>query len=313
MTVATAPEQSSQPIRPTNQPAEGLKDDSFLIYPRDMSDEQDRIRFTLREVSKTNISEAPKNLQITEASTRRVSGIFPNQVFLPIQSGISDTNTVNWGSGELNEIQRQLANASLDIMGQSKTGLGEVTQGALGDLYRGILEQQGFGNLARLYFAEQAIGVQGLLSRTTGNVLNPNLELLFQGPTLRPFQFQFKLSPRNREEAASVKKIIRFFKQNMAAQTVEGNLFLKAPYVFGIEYICPSVNTAIHPSIGLIKEACALQACTVDYTPLGSYMTYNDSNKTMVSYTISLQFQEIIPVYRKDYTEGAGLYNDIGY
>lgn len=63
-----------------------------------------------------------------------------------------------------------------------------------------------------------------------------------------------------------------------------------------------------HPSIGLIKR-CALRSCTVDYTPLGSYMTYEDSDATMVSYNISLQFQEIIPVYSSDYDDK----HDIGY
>ena len=49
--------------------------------------------------------------------------------------------------------------------------------------------------------AGEAVGVQGLLSRATGTVLNPNLELLFQGPQLRPFTFQFRLSPRKATEA----------------------------------------------------------------------------------------------------------------
>ena len=56
--------------------------------------------------------------------------------------------------------------------------------------------------------AGEAVGIQGLLSRATGTVLNPNLELLFQGPQLRPFTFQFRLSPRGIEEAKEVKKLL---------------------------------------------------------------------------------------------------------
>ena len=51
--------------------------------------------------------------------------------------------------------------------------------------------------------AGEAVGVQGLLSRATGTVLNPNLELLFQGPQLRPFTFQFRLSPRGNRSCRS--------------------------------------------------------------------------------------------------------------
>ena len=76
------------------------------------------------------------------------------------------------------------------------------------------------------------------LARTQGIVENPNLELLFQKPTLRPFSFQFKLSARSPEEAAEIVKIIRFFKQNMSPQKGGGsggtsaNLFLKHQTLF---------------------------------------------------------------------------------
>ena len=87
----------------------------------------------------------------------------------------------------------------------------------------------------------------------------------------------------------------------MAVQRESTGLFLKAPYVFGIQYQ-KGVSDQDHPSIGKIKD-CALQSCVVDYTPLGSYMTFNDEKATMVSYNISLQFQEIIPIYWDEYLD----------
>jgi len=297
--VATVPpDQTSKPIAPPNLPATGLKDEAYLVYPRDMADDQDRIRFSVYEVKKTDISAA--NIQKIEEPGFIKVNTNPNAIILPIQSGISDQNSVNWGAGELNEIQRRLVNLSLDFMstGQIGEATAERIKGVLGQLK----DNKTFGNLGRLYLAEQAVGVQGLLSRVTGNVLNPNLELLFQGPTLRPFQFQFKLSPRNAEEAETVKKIIKFFKQNMAVQRESTRLFLKAPYVFGIQYQkgVQDEDGKDHPSIGKIKN-CALQSCAVDYTPLGTYMTFNDKKATMVSYNISLQFQEITPIYWDEY------------
>lgn len=306
------PDQTSQPI--ANLPASGLFDSQYIVYPRDMADNQDKIRFTLREVKKSSITASPEDIT-KEASTKKVENVFPNQVFLPIQSGISDQNSANWGAGELNEFQKRLVNSSLK--GMNAENLGQIPS-IFKDLFKGIVNDPGFKTAGQLYFAEQAVGVQGLLSRVTGNVINPNLELLFQGPTLRPFQFQFKLSPRSEEEAKSVKQIIKFFKKNMAVRKGDSNLFLKAPYVFGIEYLTVSddgLTVGRHPSIGFIKEACALQSCTVDYTPLGSYMTYNDDERTMVSYNINLQFQEIIPVYDSDYKSAEDIYgkNIVGY
>jgi len=55
------------------------------------------------------------------------------------------------------------------------------------------------------------------------------LELLFNGPNLRAFQFAFQMSPRDANEAAEVRSIINFFKQGMSVKTTSTNVFLKAP------------------------------------------------------------------------------------
>ena len=63
------------------------------------------------------------------------------------------------------------------------------------------------------------------------------MELLFKGPTLRPFSFKFKLTPRGQTEAENIIKIIRFFKQGSAPIRSQSNLFLKSPHIFRITYI----------------------------------------------------------------------------
>jgi hypothetical protein len=271
-----------------------------LVYPNDLaSTDQDRIMFTAIEIAKSTAVNPSDDLLATEPTFRSVSG--SPSVILPIQSGISDQNSVNWGAGEINELQRQLVNASI-IAQRSGDNLGNVTLEELKnrtDLFRDIATS----GLANIYFAEQAVGVQNLLSRITGSVLNPNLELLFQGPQLRPFNFTFKLSPRSSGEAKTVKSIINYFKKNMAVKKDAAGIFLKSPNAFKIQY---QHKGGEHPGINKIKE-CALTNCSVDYTPLGSYMTYPEG--TMVSYTLSLQFQELTPIYDTDYTDA----QPIGY
>ena len=116
------------------------------------------------------------------------------------------------------------------------------------------------------------------------------------------------MSARSQTEADKIKKIIKYFKYHMAVRKEQG-LFLRAPHVFTIQY-CKG-NKEGHPGINLISptddtKACALTNCSVDYTPLGSYATYEDG--TMVAYTLSLQFQEITPIYDTDYDD-----HPIGY
>jgi len=136
---------------------------------------------------------------------------------------------------------------------------------------------------------------------------------LFSGPSLRPFSYTFKLSARGKKDTEEIRKIIRFFKQGMAAQRTASNLFLKAPHTFKIQYLYRREDKENdHPYINYIKE-CALQSFTVNYTPEGNYMTFSDGS--MVSYEISMQFQELEPIFNDDYSKLPGGNSDtvIGY
>ena len=286
----------STPVNPS--PTGTTTSSSMLKYPLKIDDTQDKIKFVPLELIKTSLSEvslvAPKYTKPLGEDTT---------IFIGIQGSITDQNTVTWGAGELNELQKDLVNTSLNIMKKGGKGVEEAVASA----QETLTDEKQVGKLkglGQLYFAEQATGVGGLLSRATGSVLNPNLELLFQAPTLRTFQFQFKMSPRNKNEADEVKKIIRTFKRRMAAKRGEGGLFLKAPNVFKIQYL---KGSSVHQSINLIK-VCALLNFAVDYTPNGSYMTFGDGENgdteaSMVTYNLSMSFQEIEPIYDTDYTK----------
>ena len=55
-------------------------------------------------------------------------------------------------------------------------------------------------------------------------------------------------------------------------------------------------------------KTCALTDCTVNYTPDGSFMAYD--NDSMVAYEMSLSFQEIEPIYNNDMSSG---WDSVGY
>ena len=108
-----------------------------------------------------------------------------------------------------------------------------------------------------------------------------------------------RFTPRSEEESEIIKKIIRFFKKHSAPKQTGGNLFLKTPDVFFIEYI---FNDAVkHPYLNKIKP-CALRRLSVNYTPDGNYMTYGDSG-SMTKYTLQMGFGELEPVFESDYDD----------
>jgi hypothetical protein len=292
-------------------PSEGVRKNygPTLYYPTDLaSNGQDRIVFTMKrqEGSIINATIDPNKKTIEKRTTTKIEGA----VYLPIQPSISDNNTVDWSGGTLNAIQAFGAAASFQFITSKDTQeLGQNVGNILGkvnQLLKGTGENPSDVQQAlRLYFAQEAVGAQSLLSRATGAILNPNLELLFNGPSLRPFGFTFRMSPRDETEATSVRKIIRFFKQGMSVKSTKSNVFLQSPNVFDIRYLTyKDGKLDDHPSINRIKT-CALLSCDVDYTPDGTYMTYNDDKRTMTSYQLTLRFSEVDPIYEDDYNDPA--------
>lgn len=268
-----------------------------IQYPRDMKPEQDKIRFTAVKIEKSGFGGS--GLQFTFGDIKYTPVAGPIQ--LAIQAPISDQNSVEWGPDSVNAIDAAIFNASLDLMTTPWENIPTELQSKATGIYNTAKSNS---ERIRRFLAGQAASLNNVLSRTDGAILNPNLELLFQGPQLRPFTFQFKMTARYRQEAEDIKKIIKYFKYFMAVRKEQNNLFLRAPYVFTIEYMHKNQN--LHPGINIISpdnqtKACALTNCSVDYTPLGTYMTYEEG--TMVAYTLSLQFQEITPIYDTDYKD----------
>jgi hypothetical protein len=313
-------QQTSTPTQNTNANSEPIKyqDPTGFVYPIEArTNGQDLIKFTAVEYQASGVTQQANAGTTGENGLSPTSGIFnanrkklagktsKGTVYLPVQASITDQNGVEWGGAALNEIERRLANFSLEIMEGDQVV--KRTQNALN---KAIREVGAAAPQIRVALAGEAVGIQNLLSRF-GQVLNPNLELLFTGPTLRPFNFTFKMSARSTKEGEEIRKIINFFKRNMAPKRTQENIFLKSPNTFFIEYNTynKSGQLITHPSMNLIKE-CALTNCSVDYTPMGTHMTYDDDMRTLVSYTMTLSFQELEPIYDGDYSEDS---NSIEY
>ena len=232
-------------------------------------------------------------------------------VMLPIPGGISDSNSCGWGDDTMDPLKLAAASAALAALGQNDADGG--LKGALGDVFSQVKSNnESIKKAIGTSFAAQAVGADAnaLMSRVGGMVMNPNLELLFQGPSLRPFSFQFKMSPRSADEAKMITQIIRFFKQGMAPIRDESKLFLRTPHTFRIKYIQMGPDSDRSKFLNEFKE-CALTGCSVQYTPEGNYAPYEDG--AMSSYQMTLQFKELTPIYNDDYGNSGNLPAAIGF
>ena len=225
------------------------------------------------------------------------------QILLPMPQGISDENSVDWGDDSLNPLAAvAVGGAQQAITGDPMKALGDITS-AIGKVATGGNGQ----DLVKSYFAAKAVNsfnanvsAESLLTRTSGQVLNPNMELLFKGVQLRSFNFTFNMAPREQREAIEVKNIIRTFKKSMAARNSSGagaGLFISSPNIFQLEY---RSGNSKHPFLNTFKP-CALRSMNVDYSASGVYSTYEDA--TPVHMKLTLSFQELNPVYLSDYND----------
>ena len=223
-------------------------------------------------------------------------------IILPIPGGIADSNNVSWGQDKMSAAETALANIADETISEGgQAGVdaavniaAQVTGEGAADTKEALKKQ--------LAGMASGTGAQ-LLTRTTGNIMNPNMELLFKDPSLRQFNFTWKLSARSKKEAQTIIKIISTFKKGMAPTKSDSNLFLQSPNTWKLTYMNRGNP---HKYLNKFKE-CAMTSFNVTYTPDGNYSTFEDG--VMTAYQISMGLQELEPVFSNDY----GTESEIGF
>ena len=305
-------------------------------YPLEaLTETTDYLQFTIVEYQPTkqasggSLVGAPGSRRIGPAGTKDKAKKILGSIIMQMPANIQDGNAVDYGESKMNT----LMGAAAGLIGSTIEGGGE----AISAMLKG--DKEGYQNavnnmtgemkntvgtdssimdaaaqFANVKATSAAIGALGgnvsaadLLARQTGQIFNPNMELLFNGPTLRSFSFTFKMTPRSPAEAQECKNIIRSFKSNMAPKTKNtgslggSGMFLKTPNVFELRY---KKGNGDHPFLHKFKQ-CFLTNVSVNYTGEGVYTTYDDA--TPVSMQIDLSFKELEPIYDVDYDDAGGV------
>ena len=309
----------------------------IVKYPMDMSNSMDHMFiqcYSYRapysaaldgNVGKRNIFATDKKSSFTFGSERTTpyKRKLGAGIKLPMPNNMTDGNPRNWGEQSMDAGQMGAAqNVSKNVItsffgdfggfGRTMTKLSmqgemltqESTRGmSMANKIAQLASESGFGDVS----SEQ------VLSRSVGVVVNSNTELLFAGVSLRSFEYQWLMSPRNRLEAANVRMIIRAFKQWSAPKKIRkidnGELsnvgkaggpsfFLGTPNIFRLRFVTGGNRNIL----GVNKfKPCALQNVDINYTPEGQWMAYE--NGMPISVMMTLRFAELEPIYDTDYSE----------
>ena len=295
--------------------------------------------FIMGKQSNSNISTVLKSGLPRVSPLKEYLGL----VKLPMPTNISDSNNVNWGEDRMNQLTAAMTSAVMGnklAAGAGVAGGGMLAGGpgafigllaALGLTDKDAMDSlknggglNALGNTVKETFNGGSpqgmilgtalssrilaaggfnVDANAILSRGAGVAPQSNLELLFQSPALRTFDFAWKMTPRSEREARITKNIVRFFKQGMAARKQEGlaggpSLFLGAPNIFQVQY--KTNNNQDIEGVNRIKT-CACTGCSVNYTPDGVWSAYEKGQP--VSTVMSLRFAELEPIYDTDYQE----------
>ena len=231
-----------------------------------------------------------------------------HMIVLPIPQQLSDISAIDWTDGKLNPIEAYGLAATSTIIQKGGTGIGDAAKAAkdivtqLGASIGSAANDPNIQNALIAAISGQAVGALGgnvsgssIVARATGQVFNPNLELLFNGVNLRVFPFTFEFFPRNREEGEEVRQILRLLKYSMVPSRGDQGIFIKAPYVFQLEYM---KGRHPHPFLNRFQPM-ALTNMSVNYTGSNNYSTFYDGTPTHIR--LELLFKELNPVYKDDY------------
>jgi hypothetical protein len=133
------------------------------------------------------------------------------------------------------------------------------------------------GNTARL-----ALSTQGL-------AINPQQQLLFQGINFRTYQMAFTFTPYSRQEAETVKEIIKLFRYHAAPQitTAAAGMFFVPPSTFNLDFF---FNGQRNPNVTKVTES-VIENIDVNYTPNGIWAAHDDG--ASVQTTLTINFKEI--------------------
>jgi len=249
-------------------------------------------------------------------------------VYLPMPNSLADKMDIGWGPDNMNNLTAAVmsdvikdpkkyagaaglgALVSKFLTGGSLGGgaqTGATAMGALTVLTAGAGTQQGKALVGAtvssklLQLAQFGVDVDSILARTAGVVPNNNLELMFGSPNLRGFSLSYKMTARDSQEAQTIRKILRFFKQGSAPKKQTGgagqaSYFLGTPNVFRINFMNGvSKNKAVS-----MYKTLALTSIQTNYTAAGPmWASYDDGQPVAV--TLDLSFVELEPIFDTDY------------
>ena len=327
-----------QNASPSNYGNVNNKATEIMSYPSDLNTDQDHFKIMRYNYQRPDLNASkPRHtryIEDKEAGVKRrvnvagdsvVGSELKGSVLLPMPK-VTDVNGVEWGKSELT-ISGLAALGAVDVLtGQGRlAGKTEEEKQRDKSIKDQLIEERGrqekkFQNFGSALYLQSISKIAGFalgtdldadtyLARSGGQVLNPNAEMLFQGPVIRDFNFSFLMIARSEREGREIRKIIRFLKLGMAPK-FKSTTYLKNPDIFTLQYKTGKSESDVLNTVNRFNPGgLALTTMAVDYAPNGYWSAYRDSQPVAIK--MDLSFTELRPIYEQDQEETSP--NSVGY
>ena len=311
----------------------------IFAYPLDINLNQDHMKIKKYKYVRADVNmskprrvEKVRSQKIQVQGDKLIGSDIMGSIFLPMPKA-QDVNATAWGKSELNASgllalgSAELADSIFSLGGfipstsqqnreqrilqeeakKNQQRGDDTTGGGLG-VFQAAVNQ--FNVSIASLLTGQELDQDTFLARTGGHVLNPNAEMLFQGPAIRNFNFSFTMIARSQREGREIRNMIRFLKTGMAPK-FRNTTFIATPDIFTLEYKNgPTDDDILKTANRFSPGGLALTNMSVDYAPNGYWSAYRDSQPVAVK--MDLSFSELRPIYEGDQTDPE-LNDSVGY
>lgn len=206
------------------------------------------------------------NLELKPKKKRKVATI---SLYIP--DTVNFTYASSYGNLSLLDVANEIAGVG---GGKSKNPL--------------ISKLSSVGKIASLGLSAAESKTSKLALATQGLAINPQQQLLFDGIDFRTYQMAFTFTPYSKEEAETVKEIIKLFKYHAAPQITNSGagMFFIPPSTFDLDFL---FNGQRNNNINRVAES-VIESIDVNYSPNG-WAAHDDG--APVQTTLTINFKEI--------------------
>lgn len=228
----------------------------------------------------------------------------PIVLFMPTSTPAVD-NQNGWNAvkfeGPLGALKRDLGVAAVGTI--DSIGDGGSISGFIDKVKSQLDSSMGtLGGAAKQFGVEVIAGISGntasnLLAISRGKIYSPNVEMVYQGPQVRGFAFNYIFVPKSEEESQLVNKIIIHFKKWSSPKPLNG--LFEIPPVWQIDYMTGGVR---NKNMNAFKRSVLTSVSIQDNAQLEMHMSYKDG--APITTTMVLMFQEVDIITRDDHEDG---------